>query len=682
MRSLFFSTCFVFLFLPLFSQKPPAKFGKITPEELAVQVCPIDSNAGAYYIFDFGDSEFYYEGTQVRSNDPEDKKGFRLKFKRHYRIKILRNSDFEWANVEIQLYHSKNSKEELADLDAVTFNLEDGKIVKTKFDRDNLIKEERNNNITLVKFPLSAVKEGSVIDVSYTINSDFLWNLQEWTFQHLIPALQSEYHVSIPEYFNYNQTMLGYYPIEHSTQTRYDRISITYVQAQEGMSVGAGKYTEDYEFRVSDYNYKGTNIPAFPQEKFLKTPHNYLSKIKFELASTKFPNSVVQLHTTSWDAINRDLMEGETFGYQLKADGFLKDEAALLSQLNQKGPELMNLAFNFMKSRVKWNSLNRVYVTSTLRKAFTDGSGSSSDINLTLVALLRLLNFDANPVLISTRENGLLNPAHASVSDFNYVIALVKFEGKNYLMDATDPFSEINLLPVRCLNDKGRVVSATGGEWVDPRQQNLYRNSAIINLSMQQDLSFSGKMQIEHGNYSAYMKRREIHGYNSRDEYLQNFQSRIPGLILSEPVYVNLDTLGGALTESYNCSIENHVANTGNVIYFNPLFMDREVENPFRLEERQYPVEFSYPQLKLQTIRITIPEGYTVESLPKPAIFSLPEKAARYVYNIVLINNEIQVTSMLQISKDLFLPAEYKDLKTFYGMMVAKQAETVVLKKM
>ncbi|MFN8206187.1 MAG: DUF3857 domain-containing protein [Bacteroidales bacterium] len=654
MKKSFFSVCFVFLILPLFSQKPPAKFGKITPEELTVQACPIDSNAGAYYMFDFGISEFYYEGTQVRSNDPGDKKGFRLKFKRHFRIKILRNSGFEWANVEIPLYHAGKSREDLADLDAVTFNLEEGKVVKTKFDRDNLVKEERNNNITLVKFPLSAIREGSVIDVSYTINSDFLFNLQEWTFQHLIPTLHSEYHVYIPEYFNYNQTMLGYYPIKHSTSSRYDKITITYIQAAEGSSVDASRSTQEYQFKVNDYNYLGTDIPAFPQEKFLKTPYNYLSKIKFELASTKFPNSVMQLHTTSWDAINKDLMEAESFGYQLKADGFLKDDAALLSNSNLQGVGLMDLALNLIKSRIKWNGLNRVYVTSTLRRAYSDGLGSSSDVNLSLVALLRLLGFDANPVLLSTRENGLLNPAHPSVTDFNYVIALVKFEGKNYMMDATDPYSEINLLPLRCLNDKGRVVGFTGGEWVDPRQQNMFRKSSVINLSLQPDLTLAGKMQIEHGNYAAYIKRREVHGYNSREEYIQKFQSEVPGLSLTEPAFENLDTLGIALTESYNCSFENQVTKSGNVCYFNPLQIDRNDENPFRLEEREYPVEFYYPQLILQTIKIAIPEGYTVESMPKPAIFTLPDKAAKYVYNIVLVNNEIQLTSMLQVSRIFF----------------------------
>jgi hypothetical protein len=677
--------CFLFLLfccISLYSQKPPSKFGKISPEELSINVCPIDSNASAYFMFDFGTTDFFYQGTQVRSNDPAGNKGFRLKFKRHFRLKILHKDGFGWADIEIYLYNNRRNTEELSGLEAFTYNLENGKIIKSKFDKGTMIREEYSTNLDILKIPMPSVKEGSIIEVSYTINSDFLFNLQEWDFQHTIPVLQSEYHVSIPEYFYYNQTQTGYYPIERTSEVLHDKISITYTQQAEGLSQQGGKWTEDYEFQLNVFHALAKNIPAFPMEKYLKTANNYLSKLKFELAYTKYPESKVNYYTTSWEAINKDLLENEYFGYELRSTGFLKDDAEQLLNGKPLSLELMKAGFSRIKSHYKWNEQKRVYTTSSLRKAFNEGAGSSSDINLSLVGFMRHLGFDAYPVLLSTRENGIVFPSHPSVTSFNYVIALVKMDGKSYLMDATDPFSEINLLPVRCLNDRGRLVNETGGEWIDLTQNRAMKSTLALNLELDKDLLLSGTFQQLSDDYGAYQKRKEILAFKNRDEYVQSLQNRKTGLGLTEPVFENLDTLGKPVLESFKIQLENQVENGGNIVFFNPLVYEREEENPFRIEERQYPVEFSYPTYKMQSIRISIPANYTVESLPKPLVVSLPEKAAKFVYSITVSDNIIQLTSLFQINKALFLPAEYKDLKTFYGMVVAKQAEKVVLKKL
>ena len=89
--------------LCLFSYNPPEKFGKISIDDLKSKVCSMDSNAHAYFIFDFGESHFKYADTNVYSDDPDGGKGFQLYFTRHYRIKILDSEGFSWANIEIPL---------------------------------------------------------------------------------------------------------------------------------------------------------------------------------------------------------------------------------------------------------------------------------------------------------------------------------------------------------------------------------------------------------------------------------------------------------------------------------------------------------------------------------------------------------------------------------------------------
>ena len=94
-----------------YSQKSPSKFGKMSPEHISAEYCPIDSSAHAYYIFDYGFSYFQYATTKVREGESSgSQKGFQLYFKRHFRIKILDNQGFNWANVSIPLYRDDDDE--------------------------------------------------------------------------------------------------------------------------------------------------------------------------------------------------------------------------------------------------------------------------------------------------------------------------------------------------------------------------------------------------------------------------------------------------------------------------------------------------------------------------------------------------------------------------------------------
>ncbi len=74
------------------------------------------------------------------------------------------------------------------------------------------LREAYSDNLNRAKFTLPNVKEGSVIEYSYRITSEFLSYLRDWEFQREIPTVWSEYKVTIPEYFHYNQLSRGYHP--------------------------------------------------------------------------------------------------------------------------------------------------------------------------------------------------------------------------------------------------------------------------------------------------------------------------------------------------------------------------------------------------------------------------------------------------------------------------------------
>jgi len=117
------------------------------------------------------------------------------------------------------------------------------------------------------------------------------------------------------------------------------------------------------------------------------------------------------------------------------------------------------------------------------------------------------------------------------------------------------------------------------------------------------------------------------------------------------------------------------------MIYLNVLAGMGQNSNPFSLEKRTYPVDFRCPQKDTYVFNFEIPAGYKVESLPEPVKLSLPDQAGSFKFIIAAKDNKIMVSSMMTITKTLFLTSEYEILREFFTRIVAKHAQQIVLKK-
>jgi len=178
-----------------FAQKDPIKYGDVPLEDLKMTTYPLDSSASAVVLADYGQSTLKYNQNT----------GFSILFERILRIKILTKDGLDWATVSVPLYHDGSTDEKLTSLRATTYNLENGKVVETKLKGDGTFNEKLSENLDIAKFTLPNVRQGSVIDVSYKVTSEFLFNFQDWDFQRTIPTRWSEYRTNIPEFYHYEK---------------------------------------------------------------------------------------------------------------------------------------------------------------------------------------------------------------------------------------------------------------------------------------------------------------------------------------------------------------------------------------------------------------------------------------------------------------------------------------------
>ncbi len=300
-----------------------------------------------------------------------------------------------------------------------------------------------------------------------------------------------------------------------------------------------------------------------------------------------------------------------------------------------------------------------------------------------LINILRELDIETHPIIISTRKNGIINPAQNMLDKFNHVIAHATIDGKVYLMDDTDNHTPWFLLPEKCLNGEGRLVHEALGKWVNLELSRENMNKIYSTIKVKPCGSMEVNRQQEFTNYQRLNMQATLRAHSREEDYINQFESARQGIEVSVFSVENKDEWKLPLIANYVIEANSADSQPKDVIYVNPLLFDRLSSNPFRLENRQFPVDFVYPSKTSYIIKIEIPEGYIVDELPEGKSFGLPQNAALFSVNYSRNNAEgIDVAVDVEIGKPLFVISEYAALRGFYAQLVEEQARNIVLKKM
>lgn len=661
----------VLLLISIFSyaQKAPIKFGDVLVEDVKMAVYSKDSSAAAVVLADYGESRLNYV----------DKQGFLIEFKHVLRIKILKKEGLKWANYNIPLYHDSDQEEKVSSLKVVTYNLENDKIVQTKGKNEAFIKEKYDDNLDFTKIAWPAVKEGSIIELSYEVSSDFLFNFQDWEFQWEIPVKWSEYRARIPEYFSYEKYMQGYVSLEVSeSEITSNSLTISSTQRATGNLPRATAFSQDkIDYQQTNYRWVAKDVPAFKKEPFMPTSKDFVSKINFELSFTNFPNSGIKQYMGSWDDIAKSYWERA--GSEITGNNSLKKTVEEITAGIVAPDEKALAIYNYVKQTVLWDGTHRKYAESSPRKTLDEKKGSSAEANLLLASLLEKAELQVYPVLLSTRDHGFVRESFPVSTQFNYVVCAMQIGEKTLLLDATDKFLPMGMLPEKCLNGKGFLVSKDGYKWIELVSASRTRKVYSADLILKETGELKGSLKIDKSGYHSVTARKAFVS-NGEKEYVKSFVSTRPWEV-SKSEFPTASEVSQPFKEGHEITINEHLTDAGGTLYFSPFVIGKETENPFKQETRVYPIDFGHSFDEVYIAKLTIPEGYVVDELPKSKAMALPQNASKFLFNVTASGNLISVSSTLSINRSLFSQEEYPNLREFFSQVVAKQAEQIVLKK-
>ncbi|MGX5686358.1 transglutaminase-like domain-containing protein [Chryseobacterium cucumeris] len=567
-----------------------------------------------------------------------------------YRVKIYdKDKSEDWLNLEIPIYNIGSNRESLGKFKAFTYNLENGNSVPVKVEKSSQYKSKENKYVTLTKFAFPGVKNGSILEYQYEIISPFRFMIPEVLIESDTPSLNTEYVFDTPINMSYNVNYTG-------------GITPKYREMEE-------RYLYGSQYRTYRFAYE--NLKGFKTEKFVRNDRNFRTKISAELNSTNFGE--LKLYSSSWDQIGKRLYESEDFGGELKKAKLAKENIPAGISEMKTDLEKANAIFSYVQKTFTWNKDKGIYTEDGIRKLLETKVGNAAEINLFLVMMLREAGLKADPLVISTVENGLINLVSPNVSNMNFVLAAISINDQLHIYDATSKQSSLDEIPLKNWNQYGILV--TKGKTLLIQMANVKSSNTFltVNGKINDDGSISGTYSDrDTGAYAMYVKDSyDDNAEKYKKQYKENFSMDFTDI--DSKVLEN-----GDFESSMKFSSPNLIDRVGKKMIINPMLFLNKNSNEFdQTEVRQYPIDFGSPITKVKKVTLEIPEGYVIEEMPKEKKIVTEDKEIEYTYSIVQKGNKLEVTTTTKINSSDYPKEYYPAFKQIWG--VASKFENQVI---
>lgn len=646
------------------------KFGKVSKEELMEKSNSNDPDAEAAILYREHKTDFKYS----------ENGGFYIVTDVFERVKIYNPKGFDWGTVEVILYEESNrNKEVITGLKGYTYYMDgSGKIQEEKLRKEGIFEEKLNKYRSSTKFTMPALKEGCVIEYEYSITSPFISNIDTYTFQESIPVNNVHLSFRAPEYFNYKMHRKGWLTYDVKESTRPRSMDYRYTRSSlDTKSVVGNTVTQTVKFNENVYEVDLSNIPALKKEKYAGNMKNYTAALNFELSYTKFPQAPLEMYATDWESVSEKIYKSENFGGQLNRTRYFEDDVDALLAGKTTPNDKMIAIYEFIKNKMNWNKYIGIYADEGVKEAYKSGVGSVGDINLMLTSMFRYAKLNAYPVLVSSKANGI--PLFPTRNGFNYVISAVQVNDGFVLFDATNKNGVPNILDEDLLNWQGRLIKEDGtSSWVGLQPSEVCQSAYIVNASLEADGSFSGETKGQYTGNKGLEARKKYDGMIP-SEVAKEFQPK-RGQILNVS-FENMDNPYESLKVNYNFDATDWLEDINGSYYLSPMFFYSIDENPFKLEERNYPIDYSYPSKERYIFSIDIPEGYQVESVPESVNLVVGENDFGFKYIFSQRGNKLQLLVDFSVNIAMVNPVNYEEVKAFYQAIVEKEKEKIIVSK-
>ncbi len=647
------------------------KFGKPTDEELKMTVYEPDSSAEAVVLCKLTDVGYTIQQSS-----------FLVDYKEKFRIKVLKPEGARFAKVVIpyQQYVSINNiggtkltgmalpkpggssdsyfegegvsmmegvfgtdaDDIVEDIKAIAFNLEGSKVVKTSLKKSDIVRTKIDDQNYQLEFTVPNVKEGTVIDVEYNIHSQLFWQLRDWYAQCEIPVVYAKLDMNIPTYLIFNIEDYGIQRLTYTCTAGSMKFKLVNDPLSNPMTISTNHYV-----------YIGRDLKAMRKDdNYVWNVKDYCAGITAELKSYRLPGMSEMEFASTWQQVDELILSSDPFNLQLNAHSPLHQQlqdAHIQDIANQQ--ERAAAVYQLVMKHVTWNGKYDLWPKPT-KEMLQQGTGSNADINMLLIQSLKDVGLEAAPVLLRSRNQGMLPYNFPSFRKLTTFVVGIKQSAQQYAyIDASSTGGWFNALPASLLVERARLLQKGKSQWVNLSKLSGSQTKTVINATLSADGRLSGTQTTTYtGNAAmAYCQAKHLTGFSP------------------------------SVTDSVEFTRQGIVE--GGRISISPFNTPPMPENPFTEEQRLMPIEFPCLQSEQIVVNITLPDGYVVEQKPQAQVLTNTDKSITGRLFSSFEGNRVQVRYQLNVTKLTQPQANYSSIRELYELLAERTKDMLVISR-
>lgn len=641
MNKVFFIAATIFFVVSAAGQKKLPIFGEADATELALKACAFDPSAAAMKLFDIQDME--YEPSPF---------GGKIKTDKRVRIKIFTEKGFSSATITIPYYSNKKNTK-IENLQAVIFNIDAaGKITKQALEEADFFKDKAMEKVGIIRFTFPNLQPGSVIEYSYTISEKNRLYFDNWVLQADIPTRYAFASVTIPTFSRIKDVLFGNDSITRKTE-----------QLTKGL---------DREKKI----YFKENISAFIPEPLMSSQKDNLLRLGFIF----FPDSPISMEdmspTSMWRLAGNMLLRSPQF------DQLGKKEIPGTQKIIDTA-----LSIIYSRDRIK-------YLFETVKKRFPDNTGqsgsideiddiwksrsaTSAQINMILFNFLKRAQVKCHMLLISTRENGMINIDFPNFGQFNGMDIVAIDNESYYILDASIRHQPFDIPPLNILNRNAFLLDPDKIQWIKINDDRpLFKQNTDVFAMLTKEGVLEGSVSVRYFDYAKSAELDTVGKKNNKEGKF--FDTNVQGLkILTEKKETE------AADDSYLRSIEfdYEAPQSGDFCFINPQFLSTKKINPFTSDTRKTDIDFGSSQEFHLNMQLEVADNFTIETLPQNLMVRSPDSSFAYSRIVSATGANISFSQTININKALFDKKDYAGLYDFFSRISSLMAEEIILKR-
>jgi hypothetical protein len=300
-----------------------------------------------------------------------------------------------------------------------------------------------------------------------------------------------------------------------------------------------------------------------------------------------------------------------------------------------------------------------------------------------MVALLKEAGIKGYPVIIKgdDEEPEFIKdfPSH----QFNHVICTVPVDRDTVWLECTDQYLPAGYLGSWTANRYGLLINETGGVLVHTPAYSLKDNVTIRSLLA--NLDADGNLQLKcSANYKGlnYDPIAGLIHYKSKEEQMEHFKENfnLPTYVVNDFNFnEDYSSRIPVIHENLNIVVANYASLTGKRLFVCPNILTRSNIKLTEEVERKLDIEFKTESRSIDSVEISIPSGYLIESLPKDIL--LHTQFGEYRVSIKFNNDMIVYYRQLDRYRGRFPSSQYNDMQSFYNRIYNSDREQIVFVK-